>query len=296
MSAPPVEVSHLSKAYGHVLAVDDLTFTVDPGVIAGFLGPNGAGKTTTLRVIGGLLRPTAGGARLFGREAWSPAARAPLAYMPADPVFLPHLSGTANLDLLVRLRGAAGAPDRAHAAEALDLGPAELARPVGGYSSGMRQKLAIIATLQCRPDLVVLDEPANRLDPIAHRAFCFLVREIADAGRAVLLSSHVLAEVEDVCDTVVLIRDGRLLTVSGVDDLRRQASRQVTIVFRSPPSAVPAGLTAVVVDGLTVTGRIPARRPDLVRSLVADPDIVDVTVVPASLEDVFLDLYRGGAA
>jgi ABC-2 type transport system ATP-binding protein len=194
----------------------------------------------------------------------------------------------------VRLRGDDDAPDRAHAAETLDLGPAELARPVGGYSSGMRQKLAIIATLQCRPDLVVLDEPANRLDPIAHRAFCSLVREIAADGRAVLLSSHVLAEVEEVCDSVVLIRDGRLLTISTVDDLRRQASRQVTIVYRSAPPSAPAALTAVHVDDVTVTGRIPPRRPDLVRALLDDPDIVDITVAPASLEDVFLDLYEGG--
>jgi len=297
VAAPvPVEVHHLSKAYGDVLAVDDLSFTVERGSIAGFLGPNGAGKTTTLRVIGGLLRATDGGARLFGVDAWTPAARKPLAYMPADPVFLPHLSGTANLDLLVSLRGADDAPDRAHAAEVLDLGSADLARPVGGYSSGMRQKLAIIATLQCRPDLVVLDEPANRLDPLAHRAFCALIREIAAEGRAVLLSSHVLAEVEVVCDSVVLIRDGRLLTVSGVDDLRRQASRQVTIVYRSPPVAPPAALTATQVDGVTVTGRIPARRPDLVRSLLDHPDVVDVTVAPASLEDVFLDLYKATAS
>ena len=290
---PPVALRGVSKAFGALLAVADLTFTLTPGTVTGFLGPNGAGKTTTLRMIGGLLRPTAGELRLFGRDAREPQARTRLGYMPADPVFLPHLTGRANLDLLAHLRNPADVPDRAHATTALGLSDADLDRPVGGYSSGMRQKLAIVAALQHHPDLVVLDEPANRLDPIAHHAFCDLVRTAAGEGRTVLLSSHVLAEVEEVCDTVVLVREGRLLREAGVDELRRQASRTVVMTYAVPPLHLPPSLTGLRVDGTTATGRIPARRPDLIRALLDDPNVVDLTVTPASLEDVFLDLYTG---
>jgi ABC-2 type transport system ATP-binding protein len=157
----------------------------------------------------------------------------------------------------------------------------------------MRQKLAIVAALQHRPELVVLDEPANRLDPLAHHAFCALVREVARSGRTVLLSSHVLAEVEDVCDTVILMREGRVLRIAAVEELRQQASREVTLTFTGPPRRVPAQLTAPVVDGSVVTGRVPARRPDLLRDLLTEPGLVDLTVAAASLENVFLDMYGG---
>ena len=291
----PVRVNAVSKRYGDVLAVDDLSFALTVGSVTGFLGPNGAGKTTTLRMIAGLVRPTAGRIELFGIDAREPRARARLGYMPADPAFLSHLSGHANLDLLVGIRRA-DAPDRTPAADQLGLTHADLVRPVGGYSSGMRQKLAIVAAVQHRPDIVVLDEPANRLDPIAHHAFCALMRSIALAGRTVLLSSHVLAQVEEVCDDVVLIRQGRLLRRAGVDELRRQASRQVTISYASEQQYAPDILTDVRIDGHSVMGRIPARRPDLIRRLLEDSDVLDLTVTPASLEDVFLDLYSGTAS
>lgn len=283
----------MSKAYGDLLAVADLSFVLEPGTVTGFLGPNGAGKTTTLRMIGGLLRPTAGSVRLFGVDAWEPDARKPLGYMPADPAFLTHLSGQDNLDLLASIGHRTDLSERDIASTALDLSPADLRRAVAGYSSGMKQKLAIVAALQHRPDLIVLDEPANRLDPIAHHAFSELIRTAARKGRTVLLSSHVLAEVEEVCDFVVLIHQGRLLRVASVDELQQQASRTVTLTYATPPQTAPAGLTQVHLDDVTVTGRIPGRRPDLVRELLANPDLIDIAITPASLEDMFLDLYRG---
>jgi ABC-2 type transport system ATP-binding protein len=140
----------------------------------------------------------------------------------------------------------------------------------------------------------VLDEPANRLDPLAHHAFCAVIRSIAEAGRTVLLSSHVLNEAEDVCDTVILLRDGRVLRIAAVEEMQRQASREVALTYASPPLWLPAALTAAQVDGCLVRGRIPARRPDVLRELLAEPDLVDLTVVPASLEDLFLSMYAGG--
>ena len=293
---PALLLDGVGKTFGSVRAVADLSFVLQPGTVAGFLGPNGAGKTTTLRMIGGLLRPTTGRILVQGRPSDVPAAREGLGYMPADPTFMPRLTGRANLDLLAGLRGSPAVPDREAAAEALSLSRHSLERRVGEYSSGMRQKLAIVAALQHRPDVVVLDEPANRLDPIAHRAFCTLIRDVANQGRAVLLSSHVLAEVEAVCDTVILLRAGRLLRVAGIDELCRQASRAVTVSYSEPPTRPPGSLTDAQIDGSTVTGRIPARRVDVLRELLADPTVIDVTVEAASLEQVFLDLYSGPAA
>jgi ABC-2 type transport system ATP-binding protein len=276
MPARPIDVRNVTKRFGDVEAVTDLTFSLEPGTITGFLGPNGAGKSTTLRMVGGLLRPTAGSVTLSGVPAADPRARRSLGYMPADPAFLPHLTGRDNLDLLSRLHGGQTDDMRRTATEALTLSDADLDRRVGGYSSGMRQKLAIVAAVQHRPALVILDEPANRLDPIAHHAFCDLVREMAADGHTVFLSSHVLAEVEAVCDAVLLVREGALLRSASVAELRENAPRVVTVTRA---------------DGTTAVKHVAAERVDLLRELLADREVVDMTVVPASLEDVVLALY-----
>ena len=278
--AAPVRLHRVTKTYGAIAAVAGLTFELAPGTITGFLGPNGAGKTTTLRMVGGLLRPTSGEVTLFGIDARNPDSRRGLGYMPADPAFLPHLTGRANLDLLMKLHGG-GSAKREHVADALGLTSGDLDRPVGGYSSGMRQKLAIVAALQHQPRLVILDEPANRLDPIAHRVFCDLVREVVVGDGTVFLSSHVLAEVEAVCDSVLLVREGHLLTAARVDQLREHAPRTVTLTYR---------------DQRTTRTHVAADRPDDLRRLLDDPEVIDMTVVPASLEDIVLALYtRQGA-
>lgn len=274
-TAAPVRLDGVTKRYGAIEAVAGLNFELAPGTITGFLGPNGAGKTTTLRMVGGLLRPTSGDVTLFGVDARNPDSRRGLGYMPADPAFLPHLSGRANLDLLTKLRGG-GSAKRRHVADELGLSTADLDRPVGGYSSGMRQKLAIVAALQHQPRLVILDEPANRLDPIAHRVFCDLVREVVADEGTVFLSSHVLAEVEAVCDSVLLVREGHLLKAARVDQLREHAPRTVTLTYR---------------DQRTTRTHVAADRPDELRRLLDDPDVMDMTVVPASLEDIVLALY-----
>ena len=285
----------LTKRFGTLTAVAELTLLLPAGSVTGFLGPNGAGKSTTLRLIAGLLRPTAGTIQLIGEPAADAKARRRLGYLPADVTFEPKLSGEANLDILASLRGASGAVDRGLIADLLGCSAHDRLRPVKELSGGMRQKLGLVAAMQHRPDLVVLDEPANRLDPLVHRAFCELVRNIARAGRTVLLSSHVLGEVEEVCDQIALIRSGKLIRVAHVDEIREQAQRRVTLTYKGAHDA-PVGLNSPDMQGNVVKGRIPAGRPDLIRQLLEDPEIVDIEVEAPSLEDVFLDLYSEGAS
>jgi len=289
--APPIACVGLTKRFGNIEAVVDLDLVVPLGSITGFLGPNGAGKTTVIRLLAGLTRPTAGQALLWGLPANQAEARRRLGYMPSDPSFAAGLSGDANLELLSRLQGAAPV-DRAWACELLDLTPEDLARPVREYSGGMAQKLGVVQALQHRPGLVILDEPANRLDPLAHRGFEQLIGGIRDRGDAVFLSSHTLSEVQDVCDRVAMVRAGRLLDVRGVQELRAAQGRRVRITYRvAPPGAPPAGLEDAQLDGRVLTARLRAGRVDLLRALIADPDVVDVLVEELSLEETFVGLY-----
>jgi ABC-2 type transport system ATP-binding protein len=289
-AAAPIRCRALTKRWGAVTGVEDLDLEIAAGTVTGFLGPNGAGKSTTIEMIAGLLAPSAGEVLLWGRPAREPAARGRLGYMPADPSFYPSLTGEQNLDLLAALQGR-GSPDRAWAADLLTLAEADLRRDVREYSSGMVQKLALVQAVEHRPDLVVLDEPANRLDPLVHRRFERLIREIADAGRTVFLSSHTLSEVEDVCDTVAMVRGGRLLAHRPVSELADLAARRVHASFREAPAALPDGLVDARLDGRELTARVARGRLDVVRALLADDSVTDLTIVPASLEDAFVELY-----
>jgi ABC-2 type transport system ATP-binding protein len=292
---PPIAFRALTKRFGTLTAVDHLDLDVPAGSVTGFLGPNGAGKTTALRALTGLVCPTSGDALVHGRPAADPQARRRLGSMPADPAFHEGLSGRRNLDLLERLQGAPSV-DRAWACELLALEPEALDRPVGGWSGGMRQKLALVQAVQHRPDVVVLDEPANRLDPLAHRRFEALVRAIVARGGTVFLSSHALAEVQDLCDRVAMVRAGRLLAVRDVAELRDAEPRRVRAVWRDGVEVVvPAGLEAVQVDGRTLAGRLPAGRLDVLQRLLATPGLADLTVEPLSLEEAFADLYGADA-
>ena len=288
----PIECRSLTRYYGQTRGIENLDLQVTAGSVTGFLGPNGAGKTTVIRVLTGLLRPSSGDALLFGAPSGNPEARRRVGFLPADPAFYPNLTGTENLDLLAEL-GGWECPDRDWASSELDLTATDLRRPVGGWSSGMIQKLGLVQAVQHRPDLVILDEPANRLDPIAHHRFEGIVRSIATDGRTVFLSSHTLSEVEDVCDSVAMVREGRLLMTADVAELAAAALRDVTVRYAAPPGPLPDGLLDVRRDGLVVRARVGAGRPDVLRAVLASPDVVDVLVEPASLEETFLHLYEG---
>ena len=223
MTGPPLEVRGLAKRYGDLVAVAGVDLTVEPGDVFGYLGPNGAGKTTSLRMMLGLIRPTAGQVRLFGRDPQlGAAALEGVAGFVEAPRFYPYLSGRTNLELLAALDGDGAAARIDEVLEIVELRDRAGDR-VGGYSHGMGQRLGIAAALLRRPRLLLLDEPATGLDPAGMRDMRRLIRRLAEGGMTVVLSSHLLAEVEEVCNRVAIIRRGEIVYEGSLAELRRAA-------------------------------------------------------------------------
>jgi ABC-2 type transport system ATP-binding protein len=291
-----IEVDHLTKRYGRTVAVDDLTFRVTPGRITGFLGPNGAGKTTTLKAILSLIRPTSGSTRVLGkhyRELDDPARK--VGAVLETSRYHPGRSGRNHLRVLA---AQAGIP-RERIEEVLELvamkGAAK--RRVGGYSMGMRQRLGLAAALLGEPELLILDEPANGLDPAGIRWLRDLLRSLAKQGCTILVSSHVLAEVEQIADEVVIIHRGKFVTQSSTAELAARASAGVRV--RSPQAEQlrellsTNGMSVVVMDdgALGVVDGTPER----VGELAAANQIVlhELAAERATLEEAFLELTAG---
>ncbi|NGN94908.1 ATP-binding cassette domain-containing protein [Nocardioides sp. KC13] len=289
-----VETDGLTKRYGDRLAVDRVSMTVMRGEVYGFLGPNGAGKTTTLRMMLGLIRPTAGSASVLGRPAGRPDVTARIGALIEGPGFYPYLSGRDNLRTMARYQGLPNTEvDRV--LEMVDLaGRAKDA--FKGYSLGMKQRLGVAAAMLGSPDLLVLDEPTNGLDPAGMADMRALVVSLAEAGQTVILSSHILAEVQEICDRVGVINNGRLLRESTVADLRGGATLRVRA---TPEDAALAVLMRMAGDeGVRRIGNetlevdLPATAtPDVVRQLVTHSiDVHEVAVAERSLEDVFFEM------
>jgi ABC-2 type transport system ATP-binding protein len=289
-----IETHELTRHYGRIRAVDRLSLRVEPGEIFGFLGPNGAGKTTTIRLLLGLIRPTAGRASVFGHDAASGAEwRRDIGYLPGTLTLWPALTGNRTLDLLANLTGRPAAR-RDELVRRLQLSAADLARRVGTYSDGMRQKLGIVQALQCEPRLALLDEPTKGLDPLIQVAFYDLLFDVARRGTTIFFSSHILPEVERVCSRVAMLRGGALVSVGDVDDLRRALPRRVSIVFRDEASAIDlSGFGEVIarsalrVELLVAVDRVPA-----LAGRLATLPIADLLIEPQRLEDAFLERYR----
>jgi ABC-2 type transport system ATP-binding protein len=295
VEAAPIRTRGLGKRYGRVQALDDLSLAVAEGEVFGFLGPNGAGKTTTIRLLLGLIRPTAGEASVLGRPVSSRAAawRAEVGFLPGDVKFWPRLSGLETLDFLAALAGRP-ADRRAALLERLALTPAELARPVRTYSDGMKQKVGLVQALQCSPRLALLDEPTKGLDPLVQQAFYEIVTDLKAGGATVFLSSHVLSEVERVCDRVGMLRAGRLVSVGDVEALRRAERRRVRAEFTADvdPSAL-AHFGDLVAGSPRQVELLVAQReiPALVARLGMLP-LADLVLERPSLEEAFLEHYR----
>jgi ABC-2 type transport system ATP-binding protein len=304
-SAPPVEVRGLVKRYGDLVAVDDVDLTVERGDVFGYLGPNGAGKTTSLRMMLGLIRPTAGSVRVFGSDPGvSVHALEGVAGFVEAPRFYPYLDGRTNLRLLAALDGD-GAERRIE--EALDV--VELSGrgkdKVGGYSHGMRQRLGIAAALLRRPRLLLLDEPATGLDPGGMRDMRALIRRLADDGITVVLSSHLLAEVEELCNRVAIVRRGRVVYEGRLDDLRIAAGATYRLRTTDDERALAVcaaqreiGEAARADDGAIAFRADEERAVGELSLALTEAGALILELAPrmASLEDLFFDLTEGADA
>ena len=250
MDVPALRTAGLSKRFGSVDALCPLDLEVAPGEVLGYLGPNGAGKTTTIRLVLGLLRPTTGRAEIFGLDSQRRAVEAHrrLAYVPGETSLWPGLTGEETLHLLGEVHGAVDAAYRDVLVERFSFDPSKKVR---AYSKGNRQKLLLIAALMCRPELLILDEPTSGLDPIMEQAFRQCVAEARAEGQAVFLSSHILSEVEALCDRVGILRAGELVEIGTLAEMRHLSALSVEATFDAAPpdlSRVP-GVSAIQVDG-----------------------------------------------
>jgi ABC-2 type transport system ATP-binding protein len=291
---PAIDTHNLTKYYGRVRALDALTLSVEAGEVFGFLGPNGAGKTTTIRLLLGLIRPSAGQAAMLGHDVGHGTAwRRDIGYLPGTVSLWRSISGARTLEMLADLTGRKPAW-RDDLLARLDFARADLDRPVGTYSDGMRQKIGIVQALQCAPRLVLLDEPSKGLDPIVQIAFYEIVQEVARRGTTVFFSSHVLPEVERICHRVAMLRDGRLVSIGNVDDLRRSLPRRVTVVFRdSAPTIDLAEFGRIVLQaGPRVELLVPIDRVQTLAGRLASIPLADLLIEPQRLEDAFLEQYR----
>lgn len=288
----------LCKRFGPRDVLRNVNLRVPAGSLLGFLGPNGAGKTTTIRILLGLLRATSGRATVLGGDAWArgPRARAEVGYLPGDVRFRDDRTGRELLEFFDRARGGRAKPEITRLQRALDL---DLDRRVRSYSRGMKQKLGLIQALMHRPRLVILDEPTTALDPLVRETLNDELRRAAAEGRTVLFSSHTLSEVEELCDHVAIVRDGRLIEQERVEVLRARAVRRVEITLNGrgalrapPPAALAVSRRTGTVMYASWSGPV---QPLL--DWLAREDVRDVVIAPPDLEDLFLAYYDrcGGA-
>jgi ABC-2 type transport system ATP-binding protein len=288
-----IRASGLQKSYGRVRALDGLDLTVDTGEVHGFLGPNGAGKTTTLRILLGLLHADGGNVSLLDGNPWRDAValHRRLAYVPGDVTLWPNLSGGEIIDLLGRLRGGLDANRRASLLERFELDPRKKART---YSKGNRQKVALVAALASDVELLLLDEPTSGLDPLMEATFRQCIAEERQRGRTVLLSSHILAEVEALCDRVTIIRAGKTVESGTLAELRHLRRMSISAELASPPDGLAGlpGVHDVRVEGGRVRMEVEPGELNAVLGRLTSLGVRDLTAQPPTLEELFLRHYQ----
>jgi ABC-2 type transport system ATP-binding protein len=289
----PIQLEGLTKHYGSHRGIDDLTLEARAGEVLGFLGPNGSGKTTTLRLLLGFLKPTSGKAKVLGLDALTDSVeiRKRVGYLPGDVSLYGDRTGEELVRLSLAVRGISDRRIANGVAESLD---ATMDRPIKKCSRGMRQKVAVVLALAHDPELLIMDEPASGLDPLAQRTLLRILRAEAEQGKTVFFSSHVLSEAEEVCDRVAILREGRLIALDSIAALRGQKYKNYTLVYAGAPPDLEG------LDELEILWQREQRmafraRVDVNEILVrlSKSVIEDLTIEEPSLEDVFLDYYRG---
>lgn len=294
---PSIHTIGLTKHYGDVKALVDLDLEIYPGEIFGFLGPNGAGKTTMIRTILDEIRPTSGSASILGMDSQEQSVeiRRSIGYVPGDLAMYPNLTGRDTITYFANLRGGVDWSYVDELAERLD---ADLSRKVGDLSSGNRQKVGLIQAFMNRPDVLIMDEPSSGLDPLMQREFQAMMREVANEGRTVFLSSHTLSEVQRVAGRVGIIRHGHLIAVEEVSSLRSKAIRKVDLFFDDEVDGgvfepLP-GVRDVTVANHHVTLSFDGQMETLLRVVSSRYNLLDITTQEADLEEIFLTYYRDG--
>lgn len=292
---PAINISGLTKNFGAVRALDDLSLQVRQGEVHGFLGPNGAGKSTTIRILLGILRRDSGTVRLLGANPWNDAVslHRRLAYVPGDVELWPNLTGGEAIDLFSRLRGGVNAAKRAELIDRFDLDPRKKGRT---YSKGNRQKVALISALASNVELLLLDEPTAGLDPLMEAVFQECIREAKEAGRTVLLSSHILAQVEVLADRISIIRKGTIVESGTLGELRHLSRTSVTVQTATPPIGLAerVGVHDLREEGDQIRFNVDtAQLPEIMREL-SSHGVQTLTAAPPTLEQLLLRHYGDG--
>jgi polyether ionophore transport system ATP-binding protein len=292
----PIQAEDLTKRYGETLALDGLDLSIEPGEVYGYLGPNGAGKTTTIRLLLGIHRPTRGRAELFGLDAWADPVEAHrrVAYVSGEPFLWPGMTGAETVEFLARLHGGT---DRAYRDELVQRFELDTKKKVRALSKGNRQKVQLVAALATRADLLVLDEPTSGLDPLMEMAFRECIREAKERGQAVFLSSHILSEVEALCDRVGILREGRLVDQGTLAELRHLSTQTVEVTFSDRVPQLPPlpGVQVNQAGPNALRFEVSGSVGPVINALAGHPVTALVSREP-SLEEIFMHHYDGHAS
>ncbi|MFB4169621.1 ATP-binding cassette domain-containing protein [Virgibacillus sp. JSM 102003] len=290
-----LKVTNLTKKFGKFTALDGINIDVNEGEIYGFIGPNGAGKSTTIRVLLGILKATEGGAEIFGKDAWADAVEIHkrIAYVPGDVNLWPNLTGGEVIDLFVKLRGGNNKSKREELIKKFDLDPSKKCRT---YSKGNRQKVALVAAFSSEADLYILDEPTSGLDPLMEQVFQECVMDIKKEGKSVLLSSHILSEVEKLCDRVGIIRQGKIIETGSLSELRHLTRTNLLVETKQTITSLNElqGVHDIVEKDQALSFQVDSEELDAVIKHVSQFGIVRLESAPPKLEDLFMRHYEGG--
>lgn len=295
MTDPVLQINHLQKRFGHFQALKDITFDVHPGEVFGFIGPNGAGKSTTIRVLLGIIRASGGQATIFGQNVWSDsvAIHQRLAYVPGDVYLWPNLTGGEIIDLLLKMNGTTHSAKTDDLIKKFGLDPTKKART---YSKGNRQKVALIAAFSQDADFYIFDEPTSGLDPLNERIFQDAVMDLKQRGKAVLLSSHILSEVERMCDRIGIIREGKIIETGSLADMRHLTRTMITVTLGDDFDVT----TLPGIHGVTAGNNprewqfaVEASQLPTVMTTLSQHQVDALQSTPPTLEDLFMHYYQG---
>lgn len=288
-----VQVKNLHKKFGNFQALDGVNLALDQGEIYGFIGPNGAGKSTTIRILLGILKASEGKATIFGKDAWHDAVEIHkrLAYVPGDVNLWPNLTGGEVIDLFMGLRGGNNKHKREELLERFALDPSKKCRT---YSKGNRQKVALVAAFASDSELFIFDEPTSGLDPLMEQVFQEYVQSAKDAGKTVLLSSHILSEVEKLCDRVGIIRQGKIIESGTLSEMRHLTRTNLLVETKEPIPTIDEwkGIHNVQKDGQTLDFQVDSEELDTVIRYVSQYGIIKLESAPPTLEDLFMRHYE----